>query len=355
MWNRYVGALAVFLFSLGAVAKAANPLTDYPAARPGDAGYVAEDPQLAHLLGMPAPAIALRSIDGRAINIVNNYGHKPVYLKLWASYCIPCRAQMPGFEKIYQTYRDRMQIIAIDAGIGDDPAKVRNFANEAGIHMPLAIDDGTLGAWLKMDSTPFHLLIGMDGRIVYAGHQDGAPLEAAIHKALSGPPAAGPIESAKLRSVAALKPGDLVPAMDLRGSDDKPIAFARGAAGRPRAVLFTAVWCETYLKDTEPATVEACRRAREQADALSQSGAVDWLCVVTRLWTTSKSLGPYVARVKSRVVTAVDSDGEAFRAFGIRRLPAVALIGADGRLVRIIGPDDTGLASAVEKLRTRNP
>ena len=47
---------------------------------------------------------------------------------------------------------------------------------------------------------------------------------------------------------------------------------------------------------------------------------------------------------------AVDSDGQAFRVFGIRRLPAVALIGADGRLVRIVGPDDSDLVAAVGKL-----
>src|SRR5215831_3695345 len=169
MFNRCTVTLAICMCSLGTAANAANPLMDYPTAKPGDAGYVAEDPQLAHLVGMPGPSITLRSIDGGTINIVKNYGHKPVYLKLFATYCIPCRAQMPGFEKIYEAYGDRMQIVAINAGIGDDPAKVRTFATQAKIHMPVAIDDGTLGAWLKMEATPFHVLIGLDGRIAYAG------------------------------------------------------------------------------------------------------------------------------------------------------------------------------------------
>ena len=115
-------------------------------------------------------------------------------------------------------------------------------------------------------------------------------------------------------------------------------------------MLFTAVWCETYLKDTEPDTVDGCRRAREQVDALSQAGTIDWLGVVAHLWTTPKSLAAYEARLKPSVPMAVDSDGQAFRVFGIRRLPAVALIGADGHLVRIIGPDDGDLASAVQRL-----
>src|SRR5690349_7281677 len=110
--------LAGCLCVLGAAASRAGQLPDYPAAKPGDAGYIAEDPQLARLVGTPGPSITLRSIDGGTINIIENYGRKPVYLKLWATYCIPCRAQMPGFEKIYETYRDRMQIVAIDAGVG---------------------------------------------------------------------------------------------------------------------------------------------------------------------------------------------------------------------------------------------
>jgi thiol-disulfide isomerase/thioredoxin len=343
-------AVAICLCAVGTVSGRANQLPDYPAAKPGDPGYIAEDPQLARLVGMPAPSITLKSIDDRAIDIVNSYGRKPVYLKLWATYCIPCRAQMPGFERIYQAYRDRMQIVAVDAGVGDDPENVRAFVAKAKMHMPVAIDDGSLGAWLKLEATPFHVLIGLDGRIAYAGHQDGPPLDAAIQRVLAGGANRGRIETATVGSVTPLRPGDVVPAIDLRRSNDTPVQLASGATGRPRAIVFTAVWCESYLKDTEPDTVEACRHTREQVDTLSQTGAIDWLGVVAHLWTTPKSLGAYEARQKPRVPMAVDSDGQAFRSFGIRRLPAVALIGADGRLRRIVGPDETDLAAAVEDL-----
>ncbi|MEQ1907366.1 MAG: hypothetical protein ABMA15_00995 [Vicinamibacterales bacterium] len=245
---------------------------------------------------------------------------------------------------------DRLQIVAIDAGVGDDPAKVQAFATNAKMRMPVAIDDGSLGAWLKLEATPFHVLIGRDGRIAYAGHQDGAQLDAAIQAVLAGAVTRTQVEAAKVESVGTLKPGDFVPAVDLRGADDTPVRFTRGATGRPRAVLFTAVWCESYLKDTEPETVDACRRTREQVDELSRTRAIDWLGVVAHLWTTPKTLGGYQSRMKPQVPMAVDSDGQAFRVFGIRRLPAVALIGADGRLVRIVGPDDSDLVAAVDKL-----
>lgn len=350
MLSRHAVLVSMFLCGLGPLARAGNPLTDYPAAKPGDAGYVAEDPELAQFVGRPAPNITLRSIHGGMIDIVKNYGHKPVYLKVWATYCIPCRAQMPGFEKIYQSYKTKMQVIAVNAGIGDDPDKVRKFAAEANMHMPVAIDDGSLLEWLKLDSTPVHLLIGTDGRIAYAGHQDGPQLDAALERVLAGKRQMR-IETTDVQDVATLRPGDLVPSIDLRGPDNAPVELV--GTGRPRAILFTSTWCESYLKETEPKTVAACRRAREQADELSQNGSVEWLGVVTRLWTTPKNLASYQARMKTRVRMAVDTEGRAFRAFGIQDFPAVALVDADGRLFRIVGPEDSGLTTAIAELAAR--
>src|SRR4029078_9999875 len=138
MSKRYVALLAL-CFCTASLGHAAGQKLDYPAAEPGDSGYVAEYPPLARLVGRPGPSVTLRAIDGGTINIVKNYGRKPVYLKLWATYCIPCRAQMPGFEKIYETFLERIQIVAIDAGVGDDAAKVQAFVAKAKMRMPVAI------------------------------------------------------------------------------------------------------------------------------------------------------------------------------------------------------------------------
>ena len=105
--------------------------------------------------------------------------------------------------------------------------------------MPVASDDGSLGAWLDMEATPFHLLIGRDGRIAYAGHQDGPRLDAAIHRVLSETGGAARVDNAKVEPVVPLKPGDVVPAIGLRDSAAMPLRMASGASGRPRAVLFT--------------------------------------------------------------------------------------------------------------------
>jgi thiol-disulfide isomerase/thioredoxin len=351
---RYASVVVICLCVLLRASPAAGPRLDYPATTPSDAGYIEEDPQIAaRLVGRPGPSIKLRAIDGATIDIARNYGRQPVYLKLWATYCIPCRAQMPGFEKIYEKYGDRMQIVAVDAGVGDDAAKVRAFVTATRLQMPVAIDDGTLGTWLKMEATPLHVIVGRDGRIAYAAHQDGPPLDAAIQRVLGATATHAPAHATKVASVAALKPGDLTPALQLRDGNDALVQFAAGATGRPRAVLLTATWCESYLKDTEPATVEACRRTRQLVDQLSKSDSIDWLGIVAHLWTTPKDLARYEAQVKPRVRMAIDTEGMAFRVFGVGRLPVVALIGADGRLVQTVGPDDTDLKADIDKLANR--
>jgi thiol-disulfide isomerase/thioredoxin len=320
------------------------------ASAPGDPEYIAENPRLAQLVGQPGPAIKLQMVDGQKIDLKDLYGKKPVYMKLWATYCIPCRAQMPGFERIYETYGDRMQVIAVNAGVGDDAAKVRTFAQKTTMRMPIPIDDGTLGAWIKLQETPLHIIIGRDGRVLYAGHQDGPQLDAGIEKAIAAPKGNGPSSTMDVASIAALKPGDVIPTVTLRNSRDQPVHLKPGTTPRPRAILFTSVWCESYLKATEPQTVPICRRAREEVDRLAKANEVEWLGIVSHLWTNGEALASYETDVKPQIPMAVDTDGTAFRTFGIRRFPAIALINRDGHLIRVVGPDEADIASAITTL-----
>ena len=317
---------------------------------PDDPGYVAENPRLAKLVGQPGPAVTLHTIDGKTIDLLAVYGKKPVYLKLWATYCIPCRVQMPKFEQIYQTYGEQIQIVGINAGVGDDVAKVKAFLQEMTLHMPTAIDDGSLGAWLKMQETPLHLLIGRDGRIAYAGHQDGPELDAAIDKVLASPATDKPIETTAISALPVLKLGDKVPNLELRKADNSVMTFHAGAMDHPRAIYFTATWCEDYLQQTYPENVASCKRMRNAVDELARSGQTEWLGVVSHLWTTPDTLTTYLQQMSPQLPITIDTDGSAFRRFGIQRFPAVALIDSDGTLARIVGPDDDDLIDAVKQL-----
>lgn len=342
--RRLVQLLLMFCCAYGAQLQTAAALP------PNDPGYIAEDPVLAKLVGKPAPALTLKSIDGKSINLADLYGKRPVYLKLWATYCIPCRVQMPGLRSIYASYGNQMAVIAVNAGVFDDTPKVKPFAQEFDLKMPVAIDDGRLGAWIGMKATPVHLVIGRDGRVIFAGHQDGPRLDAAIKQALASRAAPAGAATTRLAELVTLKAGDAIPPIALQSSEGKSITLPQGPSSRPRAIYFSATWCESYVKSTQPGEAAKCKEGREQVDKLATGQAIEWFGVMSHMWTAPKALANYESKMKPPLPLALDSTGAAFRTFGVKRFPAIALIDTKGRLVKLVEGDPAKFATAISSI-----
>jgi peroxiredoxin len=342
--------LLLFCGAYSAQPQAASPAegNKTAAALPSnDLGYIAEDPLLAKLVGKPAPALTLKSIDGRSINLAELYGKRPVYLKLWATYCIPCRVQMPGLRKIFASYSNEMAVVAVNAGVFDDIGKVQEFAQAFDLKMPVAIDDGRLGAWIGMKATPVHLVVGWDGRVLFAAHQDGPKLDAAIKQALASKAAPAGVATTRLADLVTLKAGDAIPSIALQSSDGKSVALPHGPGSRLRAIYFSATWCESYVKSTQPSEAAKCKEGREQVDKLAAGQTIEWLGVMSHMWTTPKALAEYESEMKPPFPLALDVSGAAFRTFGVKHFPAVALIDTSGRLVKLVEGDPGHFAAAI--------
>ncbi|MCS0616312.1 TlpA family protein disulfide reductase [Massilia kyonggiensis] len=312
----FITALATALFACATCGAA-----DDGATRAAQAGQT--------LIGQPAPAVVLRTLDGGTIDLATRYRRKPVYPKFWATWCAPCLQQMPGFERIHRQYGNRIDVIGVNAGFNDTEADVRAYRTRHGLTMPIALDDGSLGRRLNLRVTPQHVVIGADGRIAYVGHLDDAALHAALDRVAAAP--------------RVFRVGDKVAGLDLPS----------GAAGKPRALVFFSPWCETYLRETRPATAQACRRVREDATRLMKQGGVDWLAVAAPLWTSDAELAAYAKAHPGTPPLALDRDGAAFAAFGIRAIPSVVLLDADGRVARVLGPEERGLDTVLRAVRGR--
>lgn len=303
-------------------------------------------------IGTPAPALTLKTIDGKAIDLAKLYGKKPIYLKFWATWCIPCRAQMPGFERTYQTLGDQIEVISVNAGLDDDEASVRAFREQFGLHMPTVVDDGRLAAALDLRVTPQHVLIGRDARIAYVGHLDGDQLAQAIQKALAAPAPSGPVTTEAKPARAAFQPGDVVDGLEARTIDGATVRIGPSTTGRPRAVILFLTWCESYqgFQNNQPRTPEACRRIRTELEPLIAKGDIDWLGVASGPWTTADDVTEYKTTYHVNYPLVFDEDGAVFRAFAVRQTPTIALLDPRGRLVGLLGPDDHDLTAAVQAL-----
>ncbi len=165
-----------------------------------DPAYVVAGEQLAQdvaatVVGQTAPTAVMTTIDGETIDLGSIYGTKPVYIKFWATWCVPCRQQMPAFEKFFETHGDKIQVIALNIGLSDDEASVRALRDKYGLKMPIVMGDGSFAGLFHLSVTPQHMLIGKDARFAYVGHAEGPQLAEAITNVLTTTTVAKPAQA----------------------------------------------------------------------------------------------------------------------------------------------------------------
>ncbi|MBS0396538.1 MAG: redoxin domain-containing protein [Proteobacteria bacterium] len=293
----------------------------------------------AGLVGTPAPRLVLTTIDGQRLDLGQLYGRRPVYLKFWATWCVPCREQMPHLKRTYARYRRDLEVIAINVGFNDPPAEVAAFRRAVGLQMPVVRDDGTAAAALHLRVTPQHVVIGRDGRILYVGHQADARLEAALSAALA-PRAAATVSAAAAPAPLHYAIGERLPTLAAPGIDGAPLAVSDPDAARPTIVVFLSPWCESYLAQSRPAVAAGCRALRERVTEAAATAGTRWVGLASGLWATAEDLRAYRAAHDPGIPLALDASGDLFRAFDVSDLPAAVVVDAQGRLVRRLARAD---------------
>ena len=111
----------------------------------------------------PAPAITGTTLDGKAFDLAD-YAGTPVVLNFWASWCHPCRQELPAIAAWAKAHPD-VQVIGVD--YEDDVADARTFAQSLDATWPMVVDaDGRIGDAYAVPGLPATFLIDAQGRIV---------------------------------------------------------------------------------------------------------------------------------------------------------------------------------------------
>ena len=134
------------------------------------------------MAGQAAPVFALHDDRGQPVSLAQ-YRGKIVVLNLWASWCPPCRAEMPDLQRLANQVASR-GVVVIGVNIGEPATRASAFARSLHIAFPIWIDDqqqyGRVFATLGLPTT---VVIGRDG-IVASGF-DGALTIDQMHAALA--------------------------------------------------------------------------------------------------------------------------------------------------------------------------
>ena len=113
-----------------------------------------------------APTFELATIAGEPVSISDLRG-QPVILNFWASWCPPCRAEMPAFQQAWQEYGDSdLMILAVNATHQDSLPDIERFIELNGLTFPILLDtNGAVSAIYQIRSLPTTILINREGRI----------------------------------------------------------------------------------------------------------------------------------------------------------------------------------------------
>jgi peroxiredoxin len=157
---------AILLFAALVACNRERPVsaTPKPAARSNPApARVEPQPDAGEIM----PAYSAKLLDGKSFDISVEKGNV-VLLNVWATYCVPCRTEIPELQVLHNKYDARgFKVVGVSVDDGGD-TEVKKFVAENKVTYPIAIDpDIRIAGVLRTTVLPTSVLIGRDGRIVW--------------------------------------------------------------------------------------------------------------------------------------------------------------------------------------------
>lgn len=122
-------------------------------------------PQTGLEKGNIAPDFELETMDGETVKLSDFYGKK-ILLNFWATWCPPCRAEMPDMQKFHETYEDGV-VLAVNLTETENSLKnINTFLDEYGITFTVLSDTDTVVSNIyKAQALPTSYLINSEGKI----------------------------------------------------------------------------------------------------------------------------------------------------------------------------------------------
>ncbi|MEO8700551.1 MAG: TlpA disulfide reductase family protein [Kofleriaceae bacterium] len=293
------------------------------------------------LVGHRAPPAVLEMLDGTHVELASLIGRQPIYLKFWATWCVPCREQMPHLEATFRAHGDELAVFAVDVGVNDPIENVREMVAAKRLAMPIAFDrDGSVAELFHLNITPQHVLIDRAGVVRFVGNGVTPELEHAIAEVI------GPAGSAAPAVATPSAPAALPPLTLTDGS-------ALELASRPHTKLvltFASLFCDSYVADSRPAIGAACAAHAGQVEKLHKAHPeITWIIVAYPVWTAGDDIKSYRERLAVSVPIGIDRGNAWFHRFGVRNpYTTIVLDGAGTELGRVDG-DGAGLAALLAR------
>jgi thiol-disulfide isomerase/thioredoxin len=199
-----------------------------------------------------APDFKLEDLDGKPLSLSASHG-KVILLNFWATWCGPCRAEIPDLIELQKKYSDKLQIIGLDVD-DDDSTEVKKFVTANGINYPIAMATNEIRSqYGGVAALPTSFVLDSEGRVVqkHEGLRNPLLYEYEI-RSLIGLPIPARVETFEDTGEIFLKHADrasTLPGVDLTKltPEQRTVALHRfNAEGCTCGCQFTLAQCRIY-------------------------------------------------------------------------------------------------------------
>ena len=120
--------------------------------------------------GDPAPALTVASLDGERTVRLADYRGQVLLVNLWATWCHPCREEIPYLGELYRRYRgDGLDVLGVSVDLRSDFAAVLEYVDEMAIEYEIALDPDQLSKEaLAARGLPTTLVVNRDGSVAFS-------------------------------------------------------------------------------------------------------------------------------------------------------------------------------------------
>ena len=162
-WPFWLLLLSVFALAIGVTLVVGSQLGTPETTFPDLGDLAANDPNLP-AEEEPAPTFTLETLDGATFDLAEHVATdgRPIVLNLWASWCPPCRAEMPSINTAAQRHPE---VLFLGVAVEDDPQEAADFVEEIGVTYTISLDDGSVEEAYPVLGLPGTIFITADGTI----------------------------------------------------------------------------------------------------------------------------------------------------------------------------------------------
>jgi len=134
-------------------------------------------------VGADAPVVTVRDLDGKAVDLGQYIGKKPVFLEFWATWCELCEELLPRVRAAKAAYGDQVEFLGVNVTINQSRDRVRRYLEQ---HQPpfrtLYDEEGTSTRAYEAPATSYVVIVDRSGKIAYTGSGGTQEFDAVLRR-----------------------------------------------------------------------------------------------------------------------------------------------------------------------------